>query len=98
MKPKGVQSQKHANNAGSGTNHKNWYAPSMADPPDDLPPPNPLDAVKEVRVHKSLRLPRSLWQRLEVLSKQSGAEVTALVEQAIRYYFQALDRNHQRKK
>ena len=64
---------------------------------NSLPPPDPRDAVKEKRVQRSIRLPVSLWNRLDQLGKETGAETTALIEQAINYYFSALERNSRKK-
>lgn len=58
-----------------------------------LPPPDPRDAIKEKRVQRSIRMPVTLWNRLDQLAKESGAEVTALIEQAIRFYFTALEKH-----
>lgn len=66
-------------------------------PNHDTPPPNPLAAAKEKRQQRSFRLPVSLWKRFDQLSVQTGANVTDLLEQAVRYYFAALDRDQRRR-
>lgn len=58
---------------------------------DHLPPPNPRDAARERRVQRSIRLPLSLWSKFDQLAKDSGADVTALIEQAARFYFEAIE-------
>jgi predicted DNA-binding protein len=62
-------------------------------PNHDLPPPNPLAAAKEKRIARSFRLPISLWQRFDKLAVQTGATVTDLLEQAVRYYFAAIEKD-----
>ena len=64
---------------------------------DSLPPPDPRDAAKERRVQRSIRLPASLWTRFDQLAKESGADVTALIEQAAKFYFAALERAPRKK-
>ena len=61
-----------------------------------MPPPDPRAAARERRVQRSIRLPISLWNRFDQLAKESGADVTSLIEQAVRYYFAALDRSRKK--
>lgn len=64
---------------------------------NNLPPPDPREAIREKRVQRSIRMPVSLWNRLDQLGKESGAEVTALIEQAIKYYFAAIEKQSRKK-